>query len=620
MFLFLLITVFNIDQDKIDKAMEIIKPYYNETTATQYVQKYYNDCPVGFTQAFRDIKIEYNRDDIIIGDEPAETLNITGYFYNNGNIIVINDGVLNIKNADFNLDGNIIVINQGKATADSSTLNFIQHYIYHHVIGTMDSASFSIRNSETSFNGYPFGINIQGIAQFIIQNVVNHDWTTAGVWGNATVSLDNVGITGEWLFADDCYAQFKHVDNFLTWYFFPDSSVVDLTFPDEDTVCGFYIDSTLSNVSGIGYHVEIDSSTDCMWAAIPLKGSDVTIRDSDLRVTGIMFEGVDTFTVSGLVNGLFYPDYILPVPDRIYHLINTSVQTWNLYPDDTANVELSSSIFGELCGFGNSYTFIQNTFCDGSGGHIEANYDAIVIVVISSIAADVITKERGKCLIAYCSMPWGNIWVTGSSLLLLVNTQFPEDPVPSDTSIVFVAAITAPSNAYIDDTVGIIGSAWIDTGPYHPLDFDFYRLFYRVLDESTWTAIDDEQYVEVRRDTLGYWNTLGLAPDIYEVRLVLKNTAGDSIEALKQITLRPMGIREETNQYYDTDDITIKRIGPRLFYISTYQVKPNLRIYDILGRQVQKIKRPKTYWFAPSSGIFFLNDKKHKITKKIVVY
>ena len=55
------------------------------------------------------------RGDLVIGDTPAETLSVTGYFYNKGNIVIINDGVLKVKNSDFNLDGDIIIANQGKA-------------------------------------------------------------------------------------------------------------------------------------------------------------------------------------------------------------------------------------------------------------------------------------------------------------------------------------------------------------------------------------------------------------------------------------------------------------------------------------------------------------------------
>ncbi len=621
MLLFLLIQVFNVDQGKLDWAMETMRPLYHSVVES-YSSTYHGDSR-GFSPSLlkpRPIELDFLRDDIVVGDTPAETLSISGYFYNEGDIIIINDGVLIVHNADFNLAGNIIMVNQAKAVIDSSILNFIQAYIYHRIIYVTDTADLSISNSTTSFSGFPFGISVAGTGTLTFDEVVNEDWITAGVAHNASVFLDNVGITGEWLFADDCYAEFKHVDELLTWYFCEDNSVVDISFPDGDTVYGFYFDSTLSNISGIGYHAEIDSSTDCMWATIPLRGCDLTVQDSDLRVTGLMFEGIDTFTISGLVNGLFYNDYTLPVPDRNYHLINTSVQTWNLYPDDTSYVDLSSSIFGELCGFGNSYTLIQNAFCDGTGGHIEATSQAFVVVFLSSIFADVITKEHGVCLLGYCSMPWGNIWATGSSILVLVNTQFPEEPIPSDTAIVFVAGIAAPSNAHTDDTVGVIGSAWIDKGPYNPLDFNFYRLFFHELGESTWISIEDTHFIEIRDDTLGNWNTTGLAPGTYELRLILKSTAGDSIEALKQVNLRPMGVLDIFSSEFDLSLITVKQVAPRIFYITTFDAKPEIYIYDILGCEIQEIRNSEVYWTAPASGTYFIQDKKSTNTRKIVAY
>lgn len=620
MLFFIFFQLFSIDQGILDHAMDIMRPSYNSGIESRG-SVFPGDVPMWCcAPKLKSVTFDIHRADIVIGDTPAETLSISGYFYNEGDIIIINDGVLMVQNADFNLAGNIIMVNQAEANIDSSSLNIIQAYIYHRIIYVTDSAELSITNSTTGFSGFPFSISVAGSGTLTFNDLVNEDWTTAGVAQNASVFLDNVGITGEWLFADECYAEFRNVDELLTWYFCDDNSSVDMTFPNGDTVYGFYFDSTLSNVSGIGYHVEIDSSTDCMWAMIPLSGCDVTVQDSDLRVTGLMFESSDSFTVSGLINGLFYNDYTLPVPDRNYHLINTAVQTWNLYPDDTSYVELSSSIFGELCGFGSSYTLIQNAFCDGTGGHIEAASQAFVLVFLSSIFADVITKEHGICLLGYCSMPWGNIWATGSSILVLVNTQFPEEPIPSDTAIVFVAGISAPSNAYTDDTVGVIGSAWIDKGPYNPLDFNFYQVFYRELGQSTWIAVEDTQFIEVRDDSIAEWNTFGLAPGTYELRLVLKSTAGDSIEALKQVNLRPMGVldhfSDEMNQY----PIAVKQIAPRIFYITTFDVKPQIRIYDIVGRAVHEISSSELYWTAPASGIYFIRDTKTAYTHKIIAY
>jgi len=609
-------------QSRIDEAMGHFRENYNQQIFQGH-KGVIDDITPGGPKLLREYAPRFStRADLLIGDTPAETLSVTGYFYHEGNIVIINDGVLKVKNADFNLDGNIYIVNQGEATFDSSDVNIIQHYIYHRILLVTDSAYCSITNSETSFNGYQLSVSIAGNGEINMRNVTNQDWITASVQHTATASLRDIsGPTGEWLFTGNCYAEFKHVDYLLTWYFFSDGSVVDFDFPEDDTLYGFYLDSTLANVSGVGYHVEIDSSTDCMWATIPLRGSDVIIRNSDLRATGLMFEGTDTFAVSGLINGLDYSDWVLPVSDRTYRLINTTVTTWNLYPDDTTNITLSGSIFGELCGFTDSYTTIQNAFCDGTGGHIEAAGNAFVNVFSSSIFADVISKNRGICLLANCAMPYGRIWATGASIMVIVNTSFPEDPIPSDTAIVFVASITAPSSGYTENSIGIVGSAWIDKGPYQPLDFDHYKLYFRKLGDSLLTPFGDTLYQEVRRDTLDYWNTAGFTEGNYELKLVLKGDAGDSVEAWKQISLSlPSGNNKETNQNVNIPDISIKQVGGRLFHIETSPDITEFDIYNISGRLIKKITTNKTDWLAPASGVYYLRNSKKSISKKIVVF
>jgi hypothetical protein len=620
MWLIMIISSLAFDQARIDEAMGFFRDNYDQQIFQ--AQKAIGDdiIPAGPGHL-----LKYTpklRADLVIGDTPAETLSVTGYFYNEGNIIIINDGVLEVTNADFNLDGDIIIANRGKAAFDSSDVNIVQHYIYHHILFIGDSAYCSITNSETSFSGYGFSVSIAFDGEINMQNVTNQDWITAGVQHTASATLKDVdGYTGEWLFLDNCYGEFKHVDYLLTWYFFSGGSVVDFDFPEDDTLYGFYLDSTLANVSGIGYHVEIDSSTDCMWGTIPLRGSDVIVRDSDLRVTGLMFQGTDTFDVSGLVNGLDYSDWVLPVSDRTYRLINTSIQTWNLYPDDATNINLSSSIFGELCGFTDSYTTIQNAFCDGTGGHIEAAHRSIVAVYSSSIFSDVITKNRGVCLLANCAMPYGRIWATGASIMVIVNTSFPEDPIPSDTSIVFVASITAPSSGHTEDSIGIIGSAWVDKGPYQPLDFDHYRLSFRKVGDLAFTPFGNTLYQEIRRDTLDYWNTAGLTEGTYEIKLVLKDNAGDSVEAWKQISLSlPSGIEEEVDGKVNIPDISIKQVSSRLFYIEISPDISEINIYNVSGRLIKNITNNKTYWLVPASGIYYLKNSKKDISKKLVVY
>ena len=100
MLLFLLIQLFNVDQGKLDWAMETMGSYYNQPIVSQDAHIEHRICSGSGFLYLKDMEIEFSRGDIIVGDEPAETLNISGYFYNDGDIIVINDGVLNIRNAD----------------------------------------------------------------------------------------------------------------------------------------------------------------------------------------------------------------------------------------------------------------------------------------------------------------------------------------------------------------------------------------------------------------------------------------------------------------------------------------------------------------------------------------
>lgn len=619
--------ILNFPQERIDEILSLLDfNYQNSVVVPEFLE---NSNLYGINFFFKSLKnsvFVFNRNDIIVGDTPAETLYISGYFYNEGNIFVINDGVLRLDGADFNLDGNIFLLNKGKMLMDSSLLRFLQDYIYQYGITVVDSAELTLNNSTMSYNGYPSGFFVGEFARVVINSMNNYDWTTAMVNGKANVMLNNVGITGEWLFADDCFARFNKVDNCLTWYFFPESSVVDIKFPDGAYVNGFYIDSMLGNVQGIGYHVEIDSSTNCMWAAIPLKGSNVTIDSSLLRVTGLLLGGSDSLVISGLVNGLYYEDYTLPITDRNYHLTNTTVQTWNLYPFDTISLDLSSSIFGELCAYGNSYVYIHNAFCDGSGGHLESNDNAFLMTIQSGIFADIISKGRSVCIIGYCAQPYGNIWVTGSSIMLLLNSIFNLDPIPSDTSLVFVASITGPPTGEINDTVAIIGSAWIDRGPYLPIDFGYYQIFYQRWGDTVWIPVSDTCTVEVRRDTLCYWYTTGLEPGNYVLRLVLKDDVGDSVDCLKSIVLYETGISERSARYYSE-----LKIIPNPFtnfikveHISREKISELVcSIYDVSGRAIVENVRGnpliiRTETFA--SGVYFICIKEgsKNIIKKII--
>ncbi len=115
MWLILFISTIFTEGTRIDEAMEFFRHNYNQQI-TQGQQRVFDDITPAGPKLLQEFTLKkFRAEDLIIGDTPAETLSVTGYFYHEGNIIIINDGVLRVKNADFNLDGNIYIINQGEA-------------------------------------------------------------------------------------------------------------------------------------------------------------------------------------------------------------------------------------------------------------------------------------------------------------------------------------------------------------------------------------------------------------------------------------------------------------------------------------------------------------------------
>ncbi|MBK6838348.1 MAG: T9SS type A sorting domain-containing protein [Bacteroidetes bacterium] len=84
------------------------------------------------------------------------------------------------------------------------------------------------------------------------------------------------------------------------------------------------------------------------------------------------------------------------------------------------------------------------------------------------------------------------------------------------------------------------GSTWIDQGPQGSfMHFNKYGMYYQIPNAGSWTPIDTGIANEVRHGILASWNTHGLTPGSYYVRLLSFNDLGDSIEAIRQVTLLP---------------------------------------------------------------------------------
>jgi hypothetical protein len=119
------------------------------------------------------------------------------------------------------------------------------------------------------------------------------------------------------------------------------------------------------------------------------------------------------------------------------------------------------------------------------------------------------------------------------------------------------------------------------------------------LNPPQWTAITPEVFNEVRSNELGLWDTQGLNPGTYSIRLNTFNNAGDSIEAVKQITLLPSVLGVNDHEFVvascfpnpTKDKITIT---------SVILAEPNAKIVfrDMLGSIVSEMNGSDFYAYG----------------------
>jgi len=317
--------------------------------------------------------------------------------------------------------------------------------------------------------------------------------------------------------------------------------VINYAFPQGDTVNGYFFDNTVSGVSGLGYHVYADSCYNVWWALMPVNGSSVTLSNSNIRAVGNWFQHSDTATVNSIFDNTFYANNVIPLSDRTMHLMNTYVQTWSMYVFDTSQLSIINSTLGEVGTEQHAQILSQQFLLDGSGGYFWATDTSNIFASNVTIYSTARSERNGIFVLSYSDMPYSTPTSIGSSLMVSVQNTLPLNPVPFDASIMWMENIETPgATVHADSLIPVTGSEWIDQGPLGSwMDYGSYSLYYKLQSDTTWLPILTDSVMEIRHNTLGVWNTAGLTPGSYLLRLLVKNDLSDSIEDLKAVTVVP---------------------------------------------------------------------------------
>lgn len=529
-------------------------------------------------------------DTLIIGLVPNDSLIITGTFFHEGPIYVINDGKLVFRNAQATILGDMAIWGETALIyADSSYLFFPQQYFYQRSWIAAGGGTYYIKNSTLDFSGLSHSLAAIDSARIIMNNVYNIGFTTNSAAGNSMFDIHTTNMAGEYIITDRSQLIFTNARTILPWFYIPPSGTATTSFPDGDSIVHFHFSNISPGISGVDYQLDIHNCTDINWGLMPDKSSQVSISNSELRAVGLWFTGSDTLNISGLVNNSHYNVFTANIPDRNLQFINSGVKTWSIYPFQQVVLNITGCILGEIGAMGASQLNIENIFIDGSGGYFFAEDTTFVMAWGANCTSSLRTMDNGIMVYAYGTQSSGDVLAVGNSVLLVIQSQLQHEPVPYDGSCVWMLKIDPPSVFYSDSVLNVQGSAWIDkTQQSYLMDFAWYRFSYQKDGDTSWQILTPKIYQEKRNETLAQWNTHGLSPGIYLFRLEVCDNSPDSnaVEAIKEINLLP-SFMELTE--YQTSDVIKLYPNPfnRNIFLNNYSHhKAELCVFSISGYKV----------------------------------
>ena len=499
----------------------------------------------------------YSSDPLIIGDEPVDevfeidnetefhhtggimvtgegTLVVNGgKLYQTGDVYVTENGKLIVDGGEFHIDGNdtnVYVDKNGSVSfRNNALLHYVQDYVAQHNLIAGNNGHFEFRDSRVDCDGSIEFVWMVDNASYEAVNTTFSDWTTWFLWNQTSLSLENVNYAGDIVFYDSPTLRFVNTKVLMPWLHFGNGAVIDYEFPSSESTAPTNItfDNTIPGVSGIPWTLTIENCYSVLWGVNPYPGSDVTIRNSQLTMVMYRFMRDGRFDLQGIMkNDSYYVNETIPVQDRNFRLINTSVKWWKVDVVDNFQLNADSIVFSEMVVKDNSRTHLVNSICEGQTIHLGAKDNAFLYFENGEVWSYVSVWENAVMILLHSLVDWEKgkyIYQTsniahGNSRLYCLNSILKSKPKAHDGALVMFARIDGPDSGRVGEDISISGSAWIDSGPESKITFSRYQISWATRNGTDWTLIK-ESTNPVEDDILGIWDTSGLTEGEYRLRL-----------------------------------------------------------------------------------------------------
>jgi len=530
--------------------------------------------------------------DLIIGlQDPEEEVTISGNYYLNGDIEIYNQGILNLDNADFQIDGDIFISGQGQLKVQGGSFTIIQAYIYEHQAILTENSILTFFRVDFQSSGQSWSIAQIGNSEYILEDSeISDGFITVALLENSNARISDTETPGEFLCFDNNSIEFSSSDFLLQWLVLPDSSMVDISLPDDSLVVDWQFSASEPDIENIPYSLKIDSCTNVMWGLISMTGSESIFRNTEFRTIGLMFTDPDSLVVSNITNESSHSDDIVSVPDRNLRLIDCDVHTWSFYASQKSKVAVNNCVFGELLSQDSSKVIIDNSVCDGTGGYLGTFNNSQLIVTRSLISSQVISRNRGV-LVGAESAFWGShIAADESSIMFLANTARSIEPQAHGSAVIFEARLPYVEGN-TESVIPITGTARILSGPDIPIEFEGYEVLYsQSSDVPDWNSMGGMLPHPVLDDTLDMWNTAGLSRGNYLLQLSIYHNLGVPVSMNSWARLNSITYINDFDSGYP-DEFRVSQNYPNPFNVCTtipfylpVSSAVTLKVFDVCGR------------------------------------
>ncbi|MCD4731199.1 MAG: T9SS type A sorting domain-containing protein [Bacteroidales bacterium] len=498
----------------------------------------------------------------------------------NGDILIKDNGVLIVDNATLTLYGHLIQTDSSKAYVVNNAYLYVPQLFNAQFMHILHHDSYFETSNSKIFANTVYQIRHFDNSEYIATNTEYPNWDFHLLWNKSKWIIEGVEKVGDMTINDSSEVHFIKCDTIMPWFGVAEGGIVDIQFPDYHEVEHYVFDKNLTGVTGVDIKVTFDTCSTVLWGFDSWPGSSINVINSNW--TGVAFRIYEDATIKNVYDYTVYPSFSMPLSDRTFTLSNTYLHFWFPYVYDTAVVYIDSSQYAESKAHDNSEIYFTNTISDGFPSNTSPvdngfiSFKDGVMHSFCSVWHNATLYHSNSSVKKSASIKQYRNIAHHHSYFLAVNSYYDYEPEAFDTSLVMFALIDTLDIVHSGNNLDISGSAWIEAGPDNSpmITFDRYELSYCLQSDTIWSLID-ESTSQVNHALLSTWNTTGINRGDYLVKLTIWDSEGDSLSALRPLTL----IDSSTN------------INPINNY-SDYNIYPNpaTGVFTVEGRDIQSIE------------------------------